>query len=631
MNDHDRLAEPETELELDDDHEYLDEDTERDDATVAAAFKGSLIVAGVLALVAVVAVVVVNREPEAQAVEQAELVLPRVQARAVEPPLLPFTDVTRQAGIDWVHVNGARGDKMLPEALGSGAAFVDVDGDGDQDLVLVNGRSWPEDGDTGPQPTQALFLNDGSGRFREATTEWGLDVSFYGMGITVADLEGDGDPDLFFTAVGEDHLFENTGRRFVEITDRAGVAGPATDWSTGAAFFDADADGDLDLFVCTYVAWSRQIDLEVDFRLVGLGRAFGPPTNFAGTQPRFYRNRGDGTFELATAEAGFEVFNPATGAPAGKGLGALPLDIDADGDLDLIVANDTVRNFYFENDGTGHFTESAVERGLAYDGNGAATGAMGIDAAWYRDDLALAVGIGNFANEMSSFYVAEPGLDGYFTDQAITEGMGVMSRQMLSFGLLFADFDLDGWPDLMQTNGHLEEDINVVQPSQRYRQPSQLFWNGAGDGAPFIPVAAATVGDLAEPVAGRAATVADVDGDGDCDLLITQSADRPVLLRNDQALGHHWLRLELRGDAAAGIHPDAIGAVVELEAGGRTLRQQLMPSRSYLSATERVLTFGLADATAADEIRVRWPGRTEYQVFPGPWPAERLHRITPAG
>ena len=275
--------------------------------------------------------------------------------------------------------------------------------------------------------------------------------------------------------------------------------------------------------------------------------------------------------------------------------------------------------------------KNAVEKGLAYDGDGAATGAMGIDAAWYRDDLALAVGIGNFANEMSSFYVAEPGQESYFTDQAITEGMGVMSRQMLSFGLLFADFDLDGWPDLMQTNGHLEEDINIVQPSQRYRQPSQLFWNGAGEGAPFIPMADGTVGDLAAPVAGRAATLADIDADGDCDLLITQSADRPVLLRNDQAEGHHWLRLELRGDAASGVHPDAIGAVVEVDVGGRTQRLQLMPSRSYLSATERILTVGLADATAADEIRVRWPGRTGFQDYPGPWQADRLHRISTAG
>ena len=314
----------------------------------------------------------------------------------------------------------------------------------------------------------------------------------------------------------------------------------------------------------------------------------------------------------------------------GKGLAVLPLDVDADGDLDLVVANDTVRNFYFENDGSGRFTELAEKRGLAYDSNGAATGAMGIDAAWYRDDLALAIGIGNFANEMSSLYVAEPDADGiYFSDQAITEGIGPVSRQLLSFGLLFADFDLDGWTDLMQTNGHLEEEINVVQPSQRYRQPSQLFWNGGGEGAPLIPMQDETVGDLATPVVGRATTVADIDGDGDPDLLVTQSGERPLLLRNDQAEGHHWLRLDLRGDAKALIHPDAIGAVVEVEVGGRTQRQQLMTSRSYLSATERILTFGLGGATAADEIRVRWPGRAEYQVYPGPWEADRLHRLAP--
>ena len=619
-------------VDLDDDYEYLDEDAERDDTAVAAVFKWSLAVLAAVALVVVIAFLVLSRESEPEVVEQAELVLPKIQDRAVEPPTLPFTDITKEAGIDWVHANGARGEKMLPETLGSGAAFLDVDLDGDQDLILVNGRSWPEDGIPGPQPAQALYLNDGGGRFRDATAEWGLDVSFYGMGIAVADLEGDGDPDLFFTAVGEDHLFENTGGRFVEITERAGVAGPPGDWSTGAAFFDADADGDLDLFVCTYVAWSRQIDLEVDFRLVGLGRAYGPPKNFGGTQPRFYRNRGDGTFDLATAEAGLEVFNPATGVAAGKGLAVLPLDVDDDGDLDLVVANDTVRNFYFENDGGGRFTELAVERGLAYNPDGASTGAMGIDGAWYRDDMALAIGIGNFANEMTSLYVAERGQDGlYFSDEAITEGIGPVSRQMLSFGLLFADFDLDGWIDLMQTNGHLEEEINVVQPSQQYRQPSQLFWNGGGEGAPFIPMRDEAVGDLAKAVVGRAATLADIDGDGDPDLLITQSGDRPVLLRNDQAEGNHWLRLDLRAAASAGIPADAIGAVVEVGAGGRTQRLQLMPSRSYLSATERILTVGLGAAAAADEIRVRWPGRTEFQVYPGPWQADRLHRIAPLG
>ena len=366
--------------------------------------------------------------------------------------------------------------------------------------------------------------------------------------------------------------------------------------------------------------------MALDYRLTGVGRAYGPPTNFEGVQPYFYLNNGDGTFTEAAEKAGFHVLNRATGKPVAKALAMIPFDFNADGNLDLFVANDTVRNFLYRNKGDGTFEEIGEEAGVAYDGTGNSTGAMGVDAGFYRDDESLGLGVGNFANEMSSFYVSEkPDLN--FTDQAIGEGIGPVSRKMLSFGLFFFDYDLDGRLDLLQTNGHLEEEINKVQPSQHYRQPSQLFWNcGTAFKSCFVPVDEKTTGDLAMPVVGRAAAYADIDGDGDLDCLITQAGDRPLLLRNDQAGKNGWLRLKLAGRGQGRCNRDAIGASVTPLAGGMTLRRQVMPSRSYLSQVETVLTFGLGAAKKADEIRILWPGEKKVQVVRG-LESGRLHRI----
>ena len=287
-----------------------------------------------------------------------------------------------------------------------------------------------------------------------------------------------------------------------------------------------------------------------------------------------------------------------------------------------MVANDTVHNFVFRNNKDGSFKEMGGISGIGFDNNGKVRGAMGIDAARFRNDDSLGIGIGNFANEMSSFYVSEDGQ--FFSDEAIGEGIGPVSRQMLSFGLFFFDYDLDGRFDLFQTNGHLEEEINKVQPSQHYRQPSQLFWNcGTGFKSCFVPVDEKTTGDLAKPVVGRGAAYADIDGDGDLDCLITQTGDRPLLLRNDQEGGNNWLRLKLVGRLC---NRDAIGATVTLVAGGARIRQQVMPSRSYLSQVETVLTFGLGAAKKVDEIRIRWPGEEKVQVVRG-LESGRLHRI----
>jgi hypothetical protein len=395
------------------------------------------------------------------------------------------------------------------------------------------------------------------------------------------------------------------------VTAAAGVAGDRQEWSASAGFFDSDNDGDLDLFVSNYVRWSREIDFAVDYRLTGIGRAYGPPTNFEGTHPYLYRNNGDGTFTEVSAAAGIRVANPATGAPVSKGLAIALIDIDGDGWIDVLVANDTTRNFLYRNRGDGRFEEVGFTTGVGFDSDGNATGAMGIDVADFRNEGRLGIAIGNFANEMSSLYMN--GADPWqFTDEAIVEGIGSASRQRLSFGMLFFDYDLDGRLDLLQANGHLEDEINQVQPSQHYRQAAQLFWNaGPEHRSSFVRVPEASSGDLAEPIVGRGSACADIDADGDLDLVLTQVAGRPLLLRNDQDLGHHWVRFRLRG---GGGNPDAIGARVELTAAGVTQRRRVMPARSYLSQVELPVTFGLGGNETVDAVRIHWPDGSRQDV-----------------
>ncbi|HAJ92446.1 MAG TPA: CRTAC1 family protein, partial [Gammaproteobacteria bacterium] len=529
-------------------------------------------------------------------------------AQPETPPTVIFRDITRAAGIDFVHTNGAYGDKLMPESIGSGAAFFDYDNDGDQDLLLVN-SSWFPGHEQDTTPTLALYQNDGSGQFADVTREAGLAINCFGMGVATGDLDNDGWTDLYITTLGENYLLKNGQGHFTDITTTSGTAGQPADWSTAAAFLDIDNDGDLDLFVGNYIQWSREIDLEIDFRVTGLGRAIGAPNHFFGTTNRLYRNDGQGRFSDVSQAAGIVITDPVTQAQTGKALAVAPVDYDRDGRMDLFVANDTTQNFLYHNLGEGQFEEIGALEGIAFDRNGKATGAMGMDAAYFRNDGDLGIGIGNFANEMSSLYVTVGGQPP-FADEAILEGFGPASRLALTFGLFFFDYDLDGRLDLFQANGHLETEINVVQSSQTYAQAAQLFWNcGSACRGRFVAVAG--TGDLATPMVGRGAAYADIDNDGDLDIIVVQNGRRAMLFRNEQSLGHHWLRVRLTGNTA---NRNAIGAVVELSVGGVTQRRVVMPTRSYLSQSELPLTFGLGSANATNELHITWPDGQQQMV-----------------
>lgn len=550
------------------------------------------------------------REPVNHSLKAVQLQAPEIPEKQQSAPNIRFTDITSESGITFIHTNGAYGKRLLPETMGSGSAFFDYDNDGDQDLLLVNSAHWPQRQPDNSQKTHCvLYQNDGAGTFTDVSQQTGMDLSLYGMGVAIGDYDGDGWADVYLTSLHENHLLRNEQGIFRDVTKVAGVAGQRNSWSSSASFLDIDNDGDLDLFVGNYVRWSPKIDLAIDFRLTGLGRAYGAPDHFPGTNSVLYRNEGNGVFSDISEIAGINILDSVSRKPEGKALGVIPLDYNQDGWTDILIANDTVRNFLFHNNADGTFEETGVFEGVAYDRNGLATGAMGVDFSWFRNDQDIAIAIGNFANETTSFYTTADGKMP-FADEAITTGIGPASRLALTFGLFFFDYDLDGRLDFFQANGHLEKEINKVQLSQSYAQPPQLFWQCGHDCKnPYLLVEHTS--DLHNPLVGRGASYADIDNDGDLDLLITQSGRSARLFRNDQTLQHHWLRVRLQGQ---GLNRHGIGATVTLVANEVTQRRSVTRTRGYLSQSELPLTFGLGNNTHIEALTIRWPDGTEQQL-----------------
>lgn len=597
--------------------EHLDPSTlERDDTVIATALKRSLAVIVLIVAVGGGGAVWWLRPAEKEA--PPPVVIGKSEGRETTQLNLPeilFTDITASAGINFVHENGAYGEKLLPETMGGGCAFFDYDNDGDQDILFVNSCRWPWDPrdlakDRPQPPGVVVYRNDGDCKFADVTTEAGFgEVTFYGQGVACGDYDNDGDTDLFFTAVGKNRLFRNDAKKFVDVTDEAGVGGDAAQWGTSTGWFDYDNDGDLDLFVAKYVEWTKEFDLAQKFTLIGGGRGYGRPQPFNGTFPSLFRNEGSGKFSDVSKEAGLQILNAASQVPVAKSLGITFADFDADGYLDIVIANDTVQNFLLHNLGNGKFEELGALSGVAFDLDGNARGAMGIDTAWFRNSPSIGIGIGNFANEMTALYVAKTS-DLQFRDEAISNGLGPKTRLELTFGVLFADFDLDGRLDYFGANGHLENEINKVQQSQHYEQSPHLFWNcGPAHSTEFEQLPAAQCGsDFLKPLVGRGASYADIDNDGDLDLLIATSGSAPRLLRNNLPVGQHWVRFKLTGKHKS--NRAAIGAVVEVHTGKTIQRRLVMPTKSYLSQVELPVTFGLGSSNKIDLVRIRWPDGT---------------------
>ena len=505
---------------------------------------------------------------------------------------ITFRDVTEKAGIRFVHNNGAFGKKYLPETMGPGVAFIDYDNDGWQDIFIVNGTDWP--GHSGKHSTPKLYHNNHDGTFTDVTHKAGLDIEILGMGVAVGDYDNDGYDDLFVTAMGQSHLFHNNGNgTFTDVTQKAGLIGPK-EFSTSAAWVDYDKDGKLDLVVANYVQWSIEGDLYCT--LDGKSKSYCTPESYKGISVRLWHNRGDGTFEDATKKAGLND-------PTAKTLGIAVLDYDDDGWPDLLFSNDTQPNKLYRNNGNGTFTEKAVQAGVAFSEDGVARAGMGVDAADYDRSGAPSLLITNFSNQMISLYHNEG--RGLFVDEAPRSEIGRDTLLTLGFGCFFFDYDLDGWPDIFIANGHIDRDIQRVQPNVKYAMPPHVFRNmGKGN---FEETTKSLGSAFDSPRVGRGAAYGDINNDGRLDLLLSTNGGRAYLFENDatgEAAQQKSLRIKLVGTKS---NRDGIGSTVKLTAGGETQSKMLRSGSSYLSASELVLTFGLARHEQADAIEIHWP------------------------
>ncbi len=506
---------------------------------------------------------------------------------------IAFTEVAAEAGINFVHNTGAFGEKWLPETMGSGCAWPDIDGDGDPDLLILSGTDFLGH-PTGGRQTPALYRND-AGQFTDITDAAGLGEPFYGVGVTHGDFDQDGDVDLYITALGKNRLYQNDEGRFQDVAPEFGVDDPG--FGSSASWLDYDQDGDLDLFALNYVTWSPESDIFC--ALDGTHKSYCTPEAYTGAASRLYRNDG-ARFTDVTEAAGLMD-------DTGKALGIVCVDFDDDGRVDVFVAQDTQPNLLWRNRGDGTFEEVGMIAGVAFDEAGRARGAMGVDAADYDASGRPSLAVGNFSNEMLALYHNEG--SGFFIDAAPPSSVGRQSLLTLAFGAFFADFDLDGLQDLFVANGHVENDIQKVQSRVAYAQPAHLFHNlGGGKFEDIAP----QVDALAEPVVARGAAGADYDQDGDIDVAVVTCGGRFRLLRNDTVGGQAFVRITLVGDA--GSNPHGFGARVTLTALGVPQTAWMRAAHSYASQSECALTFGLGASPRASKIAVLWPSGKVTQI-----------------
>src|SRR5690348_887882 len=499
-----------------------------------------------------------------------------------------FVDVTRAAGIHFVHNNGAFGKMWLPEAMGAGVAFIDYNNDGWPDILLINGADFPGHGNR--RTYMALYRNNRNGTFADVTRQAGLDVEMYGMGVAVGDYNNDGCDDIFITALGQSHLFRNNcNGTFTDVTKQAGLWGH-DEFSTSAAWVDYDRDGRLDLLVANYVQWTPQTDIYCT--LDGRTKSYCTPQAYHDASLRLWHDNGNGTFTDVTKQAGLLD-------STSKSLGITILDANNDGWPDIFVSNDTEPNKLYISNRNGTFTEKAVMSGVGFSEDGIARAGMGTAAADYDHSGSPSILVTNFSNQMLGLYHNEG--NGLFVDEAPNSQIGHSSLLTLGFGCFFFDYDNDGWPDVFVANGHIQRDIQMVQRQVHYAEPPLLFHNLGG--GKFADVTSQMGSSLSVPRGARGAAYGDVFNRGKLDILVSTNSGPAALFRNEGG-SNHSLRIKLMG---AKSNRDGLDSQVRVTAGGVTQSKMLTSGSSYLSASELVLTFGLGQNPRADELEIHWP------------------------
>jgi len=505
-------------------------------------------------------------------------------------PTMCFRDVTAQTGITFHHADGGSGHYYIMETVSAGLALFDYDGDGDQDIYFLNGRPL-EGAEAVSPPHNALYRNDGHWRFTDVTTQAGVGDTGHGLGVAAADYDGDGDQDLYLNNYGPNVLYRNNGDgTFTDVTQAAKV-GNANHVGAGTSFLDIDGDGDLDLYVANYLEFSYEthaVDMSPGVPY------YASPGRYAPVPDTLFRNDGDGTFTDVTKSSG-------VGDHAGWGMGMVSADYDNDGDTDVFLANDMAENFLFRNDGRGHFSEVGLLGGIAFDLNGYPHGSMGVDCGDFDNDGWLDFYVTSYQRQLATLYRNVEGR--FFLDVTRTTGAGLGTYPLVTWGNSFVDFDNDRDRDLFVACGHLQVNVEQADSSAKYHVENLLFAN-TGKGK-FVDVSNQAGDGLAVKLSSRGAAFDDLDQDGDVDIVVLNSRQKPTILRNDTESGNHWIQLRLHGTKS---NRDGVGCHVRVTAGGRTQLAEVHSGRGYQSHHGMRLHFGLGDSDRVERIEIRWLG-----------------------
>lgn len=503
-----------------------------------------------------------------------------------------FTNIAQSAGISFIQDSTQSEEKYYLETMGTGVAFIDYDQDGLMDLYFVQSAATDIYKPAHPLRS-ALYRNNGDGTFTDVTIKAGVGgEGHYGQGVAVGDFDNDGFPDLYVTGYGRAILYHNNANgTFTDVTAGSGVA-DESNWSTSAGWFDYDKDGYLDLVVANYIQWTPETNLYCGEKAPGY-RSYCNPNNYKGQKTKLFHNNRDGTFSDVSMKSG-------VGVPESKGMGIVLADFDGDGWPDIVVANDTWPNFLFQNNHDGTFTDVSLISGLAASEDGRYEAGMGVDAADVNADGRLDVYITHLDFELDRLY--QNNGDGTFTDQTYNSGIGNKAMLLSGVAAKFIDYDNDGWPDIVQANGAMVDNVNLYHSLVSYKEPLLMFRNLGG--GRFDKVSESLGADFNLPVAGRGLATADFFNDGAVGLAVNCRGESPELLRNDGTPTHHWLEVLLIGTKS---NRDGIGAVLKLSAGNSMHFDQAKGGTSYMSASDPRIHFGLGTVKRVSSLEIDWP------------------------
>ena len=512
---------------------------------------------------------------------------------------IKFANVSEQAGIKHKTIYGdEHKNRYLLETTGCGAAFIDFDNDGWQDVFLVNGTRL-DDLPKGQTPTNHLYRNNGDGTFRDVTEKAGLVRTGWGQGVCVGDFDNDGYDDIFVSYFGKNALYHNNGNgSFTDVAEKAGVANNRSRWGSGCAFLDYDRDGNLDLFVASYI----DLDLKTaplpetgPCLYKGLTVACGPP-GLTGGVNTLYRNNGNGTFTDVSEKAGIRKTNGT------YGLGVLVADFDNDGWPDVYVANDSAPAALYHNDKNGTFTDVGTEAGCAFSVDGKPQAGMGVSAGDYDRDGWLDIFKTNFSGDTSTLYhnVGKA----VFDDVTFPAGVGLTTR-WLGWGCGFFDADNNGWLDIFLVNGHVYPEVEKLTTEAGYAQRKILYRNMENGRFEDVSEKVAVTGLSTS----RGCAFGDYDNDGDIDILINPVNAVPELLRCDSTNQNNWITIKTVGVKS---NRDGIGARIKCVTEDGAQIDEVRSGGSYYSQNDLRVHFGLGKVRKVKSLEVRWPsGQTD--------------------